>query len=197
MIKMSSPSVVINAHDVPGPKYRMCQTVDADEGVTAAQAVEYILTANQIARNYANKPLQNVIINCHGSDLGMALYIGGQDHDRRGGGIRKNTVGHFARLKPLHLGTFWLVACQASATSDGKELCQRLADTAGVQVVASELDQEVGIVGGYHLYKRKHYDVIDEFEGPVYAFNPSAPPRRINPHTDIFTIRGFEPTDLI
>jgi hypothetical protein len=43
----------------------MWQTVDADEGLTAAGAVGYILAASQIAHDYTKKPLQNVIINCH------------------------------------------------------------------------------------------------------------------------------------
>jgi hypothetical protein len=189
MIMMQHPSLVINSHDVPWPTYKMWRTINAPVGITAAVAVQHIVDANRMALAATGKSLQNIVINCHGANEGGALYIGGEENDRRrGGGIRLSTVIAFSVLKPLNVGTIWLVACQAAIAPLGKQLCQGLATTAGAQVVAADEDQEVGIWGGWRILTSVRDGIIDEFEGTVYSFTVRRAPTMIDPHEAIFTI---------
>ncbi len=190
MIMMQDPSLVINAHDVPWPKYKMWKTIDAPAGMSAAAAAQHIVDTNRIALQYSKSSLRNVIINCHGAEDGGGIYIGGEEHDmRKGAGIRLSTIGAFSVLKSLNIGTLWLVACQAAVAPFGKHLCQELATVSGCQVVASDEDQAVGLWGGWRILTSFRPGIIDEFEGTVYSFTVKRPMKVIDPHEDIFTIK--------
>jgi hypothetical protein len=117
MIMMQQPSISINSHDVPGPHYKMWKTVSASEGITASEVVLTIVSANTAALAARKSPLRNIIINCHGRP--GKLSIGGSGKP----GIEKSNVALFGVLKPLNVGTIWLVACRAALGPDGQSLC--------------------------------------------------------------------------
>lgn len=185
MIMMESPSLAINSHDVPGPNYRMWETVNAAAGLTVAGLIGHIVHAHNLAVELERKGLANVVINCHGLDKGGALYIGGENHPP----LDRSNVGQLAALKGAIPGTLWLVACQAANGPAGKQLCQLMATTIGCQVVAGEDDQDVGIWGSFRIIQGGGRGQIDEYEGTVWAFTVVGGPRRINPHRDILTIK--------
>jgi hypothetical protein len=115
-----------------------------------------------------------------------ALAIGGLGTG--GGKINSTNVGAFATLKPLNIGTIWLVACKMARYDASKTLCKLLATMSGSQVVAADEDQETGVWGTYRLLCGLHGQ-IDEFEGNVYSFTPDGGMRIIDPHGDIYTIK--------
>jgi hypothetical protein len=49
MLMLKSPSLAINSHDVPGPNYRMWETVDAPPGMNATDVVHEIIRVNRLA----------------------------------------------------------------------------------------------------------------------------------------------------
>lgn len=183
MIKMQDPSLAINSHDVPGPNYKMWRTLNSPKGMTAEEAVHFIIRVNRLALEFEGTQVQNVVINCHGLDGGGRLYVGGLGYI----GIDIDTVGSFSLLKGRNLGTIWLVACQAAAGADGKQLCQALATNSGCQVVASDDDQDTGIWGSFRIVTAAD-GLIDEFEGTVFSFAPMGGIRAIDPHEAIYTI---------
>ena len=189
MLMLKSPSLVINSHDVPWPRYRMWETVNASPRMNAEGCVREIIRVNRLALEYERTPLQNVVINCHGADAGGALYIGGEDEQYWPYRINDDSVHAFALLRGRNIGTIWLVACQAAAGYFGKKLCQSIASLSGSQVVAADEDQEVGIWGGLRIIQGGGRGQIDEFEGKIFSFVPiGGPPREIDPHEDIYTI---------
>ena len=185
MLLLQSPSMVINAHDAPWPRYRMWATVNAKPGTTPEDVVNQIIGVNRLALAMAGRRLANVVINCHGADGGGALYVGGEDHPE----VRLNMdrVGVFSRLKPHNIGTLWLVACQAAAGYLGKQLCQATATLGGLQVVAADEDQDTGVWGGWRVATGRS-GLIDEFEGTVWRFTVVGKASPIDPHEAIYTI---------
>jgi hypothetical protein len=188
MLMLQSPSLVINSHDVPWPRYRMWETVDARPGMNTEGAVMEIIRVNRLALEYERSPLRNVVINCHGADDGGALYIGGEDEEYWPSRINDDRVQPFSLLKTRNIGTIWLVACKAAYRYPGKKLCQAIATLSGCLVVAADEDQDVGFWGGFRIIQGGGRGQIDEFEGNVYSFAPNGQMRQIDPHADIYTI---------
>ncbi len=189
MLMLKSPSFVINSHDVPGPNYRMWESMEAPPGMNAGAAALEIVRVNRLALEYKRTQLLNVVINCHGAEGGGALYIGGADSaTERNAKTDISTVNAFSVLKRRNIGTIWLVACQAAKGNSGKQLCQMLATVSGSAVVASDENQMVGAWGSIRIIQGGGRGQIDEFEGKVHAFWPNGTMGEINPHEDIFTI---------
>ncbi len=184
MIMMEQPSISINSHDVPGPSYRMWRTFDVPEETDASGVVRIIQRCHVEAMNSRKSNLRNIIINCHGREGGGRLSIGGQGHV----GIYMDNVGVFSALRPLNVGTIWLVACQAARGPDGQNLCRAIAQNANTIVIAGEDDQELGIWGTYRYYVGKSGQ-IDDYEGVVYAFWPNGRVSRdIDPEDIVYTV---------
>ena len=184
MIKMNAPSLALNSDDVPGPKYIMWQSFDVPRGSEAQWTVQQIINSDVMARAYQNSPLQNVVINCHGDDGSLA--IGGRGTG--GGHINISNVAAFAAPHGRNIGTIWLVACDIAQTRYGRDFCQAMSVYSGSQVVGADVEQDVGVWGGYRLLAGLHGQ-IDEFEGVVYSFTPVGGTRVIDPHADIYTIK--------
>ena len=182
MIMLKSPSLAINSSDVPGPNYRMWETVNAMPGMTTASLLEQIIRVNRLALEFERTQLLNVVINCHGGD--GKLYIGGL----KSAPMDMSNIGVFASLKPRNIGTLWLVACNAARGSAGKQFCQTLATVSGTQVVASDATQDVGIWGSFRIIQGGGRGQIDEYEGTVFSFTLGAGMGAIDPHAAIFTI---------
>ncbi|HMK85953.1 MAG TPA: DUF4347 domain-containing protein [Steroidobacteraceae bacterium] len=180
MIRMIEPSLVINTHDVPGPLYKMWQTVSAAPGANIGMLLQYIDDAQRVSLETFGYRLINIVINSHGGP--GRLYLGGL-HYRA---IDKSDLPMLAPLRGSSSGTIWIVACEIAAGSAGQNFCQTLAMTTGYQVVAGTVEQEVGFSDGYKMLYIKN--TIDEFEGDVFAFYASGSSRQIDPHTDVFTI---------
>ena len=115
MIKMESPSFSFNSVDVPGPKYRMWESMTGTKGFTAAMLTNKIDQVNRLAWEYEGGPLRNIIINSHGLEGGGRISIGGKGEI----GISMYSVGELLPLKNMKLGTIWLVACQAATGAPG------------------------------------------------------------------------------
>ena len=181
MIKMKSPSLAINSYDVPGPNYKMWQTVNASKGMTPVSLLGEILRVNEVALQYKQKPLQNIVINCHGGD--GRLYIGGLDYPP----MDINNIGIFSVLKTGDIGTIWLVACEVLASGFGKRFCQSLAMTSGSEVVAADVNQDVGPWSSLRIYTSWTRGLIDDYEGTVFSFRADGSNGIIDPKEDIFT----------
>jgi hypothetical protein len=185
MIMMEQPSISINSHDVPGPNYKMWRTIVAPESTDATAVVRMIERHNVEAVSAKKSPLRNIIINCHGLEGGGRLSVGGEGHV----GIHQGNVGMFASLRPLNVGTIWLVACQAAAGPNGMSLCRAMAQNAGTIVIAGDEDQELGVWGTYRYYVGLSGQ-IDDYEGTVYAFWPNGSVSRdIDPEDIVFTVK--------
>lgn len=180
MIMLKSPSLAVNSHDVPGPNYRMWETINAPHGMTPVSLVNEIIRVNRLALEYEQSQLLNVVINCHGGS--GRLYIGGDTFVP----LDINTVGIFSLLKSRNIGTLWLVACRAALGGEGRNFCQNLAINSGCQVVASDVNQSVGSWGSIRIVSGGRGQ-IDEYEGTVFSFTPVGGVSVINPHNDIFT----------
>lgn len=183
MIKMKSPSLVINSHDAPFPKYKMWETINADEGMNVTMLVNEIIRVYRVTLEDEDSGLSNIIINCHGS--GGVLSIGGKG--RYNDALTIQNVPYFSLLKKRRIGTIWLVACEAAKGSWGKELCLALAFHTSSLVVASDESQDTGLWGGYRVFTAPLTHHIDEFEGTVFGFYPSGSVSVIDPH-DVQTI---------
>jgi hypothetical protein len=182
MIMMQSPSLAINSCDVPGPNYRMWETVNAQKGMTPMMLLNEIVRVNRLALEYKQTQLLNVIVNCHGGS--GRLYIGGGNSSP----LDINSVGVLSPLKGRNIGTIWLVACKAAEGVTGKHFCQTLASVTGSQVVASDKSQEVEWWGAVRIVQGGGRGQIDEYEGKVFSFTPIGQIGEIDPHNDIFTI---------
>jgi len=185
MLLLKRPNLVVNSHDVPGPKYTMWATVNAVRGMTASDLVNEIVRANRAALEQEETHLLNVVINCHGLE-GGGLAIGGKG---TGVVVDSSNVGSFSVLKKRNVGTIWLVACGAAEGADGKRFCQLLATSSGCEVVAADVDQYVEAWGAWRLaVVPGSRNQIDEFEGTVFSFRANGTSGEIDPHEDIDTI---------
>jgi hypothetical protein len=112
---------------------------------TPAHLAGEIAAAEKAAREtFGKKGLQNVILNCHGYPGG--LWIGGIvsiDDNPHARHVGKEDLAIFSILKPLNLGTIWIVSCDVAKGEVGQSFCQTLAKIAGTQVIASDEDQVV------------------------------------------------------
>ena len=103
-------------------------------------------------------------------------------------------LGVFGVLKPLNVGTIWIVSCDVAEGPKGQHFCQTLARVAGTQVIASDESQEItglefaGLVLVMWMQGIDGY--IDDFEGTVYSFTPTAVMRKgIDPERDVWTTK--------
>jgi len=184
MILMQEPTFVFNSVDVPGPTYRMWHTKDGDKGTTVDDLASEIEEATRRAWEQKQTNLRNIVINSHG--LPGSIYIGGDGQPS----LNSSNVSQFSFLRNSRglTGTIWIVACWAASGSSGKSLCSSLAQISGYQVVAADVEQEVGFRDGYRLVTRMQHQ-IDDYEGTVYGFYAGGGWREIDPHEDIYTIR--------
>ena len=133
--------------------------------------------------------LRNIILNCHGFSAG--LHIGGVAHsdDAPGGpkklGMYASDLAVFHGLKPLNIGTIWLVSCNIAR---GQNFCRTLANVTGTQVVASDGPQELTTWQAIKLVAAMRFN-IDDYEGSVFAFTPDGAMRKIDPEKDIWTVQ--------
>jgi hypothetical protein len=183
MIMMEQPSLCVSAHDTVGPDYKMWMNITVPEGTSPATVAHQIAAANFAALATAKSPLRNIIFNTHGR-VGK-ISIGGKGQT----GIDSTTVGAFGILRPLNVGTIWVVSCHAAEGSEGQALCQTLARVAGTQVIAAEGSQEVGTYATYRLWFGLDGQ-IDDFEGTVYSFTPMGHVSKgIDPEEVVWTIK--------
>jgi hypothetical protein len=182
MIRMIKPALVINTYDVPGPLYKMWQTVSAPLGANVTSLVSYIDEGHRVSLETFGYKLINIVINSHGGP--GSLLLGGRSQKA----ITKGDLQALAPLKGHTGGTIWIVACEIAAGTEGQNFCQALAMTTGYQVVAGTVDQYVDRWDGYKMWHIAN--AIDEFEGDVYAFYASGSFRKIDPHEDVLTIYG-------
>jgi hypothetical protein len=178
MIKLEQPSLAINTFDVPGPNYRMDQTVKLNKYASAIVLVSEISSA---LRRNAQSDLKNVVINCHGSPgylyigeikVKVSNYLGKLDKERDVEGIGIEHVGLFTCVKG-RIGTIWIAGCQVAGVSgvsnrSGNNFCPQLAMAAGCNVVAANVSQYVN--PGYYL-RLLPKNCIDNYEGTAYRWD--------------------------
>jgi hypothetical protein len=111
-------------------------------------------------------PLRNIVLNVHGFAGG--LRIGGLTHTA----TLKDDLGAFGLLRPMNVGTIWIVSCSVAKDTTGKAFCQTLARTAGTVVIASDTSQRITTMQGVGLALGGPWN-IDDFEGNVFAFYPN------------------------
>lgn len=153
MIRLEKYSLALNAVKVPGPDYRMDETVKMTATTTVYDVINYILSA---VSNTSELKLENVVINCHGSP--GVIYLGEKTY------IRLQDVGLFNMVKG-YIGTLWITGCQVGS---GQNFCSRLAVTTNCNVVAADVLQYIN--PGYYL-RLFPQNCIDEFEGTAYQWD--------------------------
>lgn len=153
MIRLDKYSLALNAVKVPGPDYRMDETVKMTPTTTAHDVISHILTA---VSNTSDLKLKNVVINCHGSP--GVVHLGEKTY------IRLSDVGLFNLVKG-YIETLWITGCQVGS---GSNFCSQLAVTAQCSVVAADVLQYIN--PGYYL-RLFPQNCIDEFEGTAYKWD--------------------------
>ena len=153
MIRLEKYSLALNAVKVPGPNYRMDETVKMTETATAFDVINHILTA---VSNTDNLKINNVVIYCHGSP--GCIHLGEKSY------IRMEHVGLFNMVKS-YIGTIWITGCQVGS---GANFCSQLAMTTNCSVVAADVLQYIN--PGYYL-RLFPQNCIDEFEGTAYKWD--------------------------
>ena len=161
--------------------------------MTPNQLVGEIVAANSAAVQTFGKTrgLQNIILNCHGYPGG--LWIGGiadPTDNPHSHSLQKEDLTTFGVLKPLNVGTIWIVSCDIAGGEKGQNFCQTLANVAGTQVIVSDESQEVTNWQGVQLALVWMYNNIDDYEGTVYSFTPAGGMRKgIDPERDVWTVK--------
>lgn len=171
MIKLEQQSLVLNAHKVPGPDYRMDQTVKLSEKATATDVINQI----QSTLGKISEPqIRNLVINTHGSNGVIHLSyekieINGKKKTILHGFIGIQHLAAFSQFKSK-IGTIWLTGCQiaGAATGSSETFCKQFAITVGGNVVAADVYQYVN--PGYYL-RLFPKNCIDEFEGTAYKWD--------------------------
>lgn len=173
MIEIPSPSMAMNSHDVPKPKYYMDNTYFPKKEDSPIAMLSWVAVVLKAFKDERPKDWITLVINCHGvskkhsdgkSYGGYGLSIGT--------GIKTATdVEAFALIEP-YVDRIYLVACRAAMIAnpgdawngDGNLFCGAIAKKARAQVVASTARQSgfPYIPAGY----------IDDFEGTVYTYGP-------------------------
>jgi len=153
MIRLEKYSLALNAVKVPGPDYRMDETVKMTKTATVYDVLSHILTS---VSNTSALKLDNVVINCHGSP--GVIHLGEKSY------IRMEHVGLFNMVKS-YIGTLWITGCQVGS---GANFCSQLAITANCSVVAADVLQYIN--PGYYL-RLFPQNCIDEFEGTAYKWD--------------------------
>jgi len=153
MIRLEKYSLALNAVKVPGPDYRMDETVKMTNSTTVYDVINYILTA---VSNTPALKIENVVINCHGSP--GVVHLGDKTY------IRLHDVGLFNMVKS-YIGTIWITGCQVGS---GSNFCSQLAITTQCSVVAADVLQFIN--PGYYM-RLFPKNCIDEFEGTAYKWN--------------------------
>jgi hypothetical protein len=165
MIQLDKYSLALNAVKVPGPDYRMDETVKMSKTTTAHDVISHILTA---VGNTSDLQIKNLVINCHGSP--GVIYLGETECIKDGKTVKKPTyigiqhVGLFNLVKG-YIGTIWITGCQVGS---GANFCSQLAVTARCSVVAADVLQYIN--PGYYL-RLFPKNCIDEFEGTAYKWD--------------------------
>lgn len=171
MIKMEQQSLALNATKIPGPDYRMDQTIKMPKNTIPTDVVNFIQAA---LNNISDPTLKNIVINSHGSP--GIIYLGEQETVDSKGQTKTVTtfigiqhLGLFAQFKNK-IGTIWLTGCQTagSATGSSEVFCKTLATTIGCNVVAANVLQYIN--PGYYL-RLFPKNCIDEFEGTAYKWD--------------------------
>lgn len=153
MITLEKQALAINAAKVPGPDYRMDQSVKLSKTATAFDVINIIGSA---IANVAEAGLANVVINTHGSP--------GVAHLGKGTYLRLQDVGLFASVKGK-IGTIWFTGCQIGS---GSQFCSQLAVTVGCNVVAADVYQYVNPGFYLRLFPK---NCIDNYEGVAYKWD--------------------------
>lgn len=172
----------------------MWRTVEGEEGMTAARLAGEIAAAHKAALQTFRTGLENIVINCHGFRGG--LHFGGLSSPdiRHGNTQLRGDLAVLGILKPLNIGTIWIVSCDVAGGELGQRFCQTLASTAGTQVIASDTGQIVTNSQGLALAAMWFHDYIDDFEGTVYSFTPVGVMRKgIDPEKDVSTVGSNYP----
>lgn len=157
MIKLKQPSLALHSCDVPGYKYQMWTTWKMPKAATVKDVIYWILYARDQTPELI---LNNVVINCHGSD--GKLYVGGDKQPT----INNYNVSEFSKLKGKDIGTIWLVACEVANSGVGKYFCQQMAQLAGCTVVAADAKQYVEV-------STCPWGCVDNYEGHTYNWDGS------------------------
>ena len=170
MIRLEKQALTLNAAKVPGPGYRMDQTVKLTKTATPEDVVNHI----QTALNSISEPiLKNLVVNSHGGP-GM-IYVGEKEvivdckKKTENIFIGIEHIGLFTQFKNK-IDTIWLTGCQTAGSGIYRSgtFCSQLARTISCNVVAADVLQYIN--PGYYL-KLFPKNCIDEFEGTAYKWD--------------------------
>jgi hypothetical protein len=176
MIKVPSPAMALNSHDVPGALYRLDNTwkVAKDESVQKICGWVAVVAADFKSRMPDKR--FTVVFNSHGyctvpSQGGYGIAIGT--------GIRRSDIPVFEAFRP-HVDEVWFIACRAAHISnaggdgDGNVLMSGIAKAAQAKVKASTAPQvgDLWLPSGY----------IDDWEGTVLTYGPEGNVANVDYH---------------
>jgi hypothetical protein len=183
MIDIPQPAMAWNAVDVPGPDYKMWNTMQVDKSLTPQHVIE---STASVARGAPDGKLKALVINCHGFYADIGCNADGTSCKKGGGfglsigkgGILRKDVQLFGILNPKDgtplIDDIYIVACGiaqisipgTSGDGDGNLFCCAIAKASGANVYASTAKQSTG------WWLSIPYGKIDGFEGKVYMWKP-------------------------
>jgi hypothetical protein len=176
MIKISQPSMVLNAPDAPG-RFAMWSTRDV---APSTPPDVFMRMVRQVAMGAPGGSLHCLVINCHGKYKGLSggPQVGGYGL-RLGTGLFRRNVQVWNLLKrvdgsPL-VANIMIVACGTARVSpqdyrrdgDGSAFCGEIAQQSGATVTAGSTIQLNPVGQQTPFY-------ISDWEGLVQQFEPTA-----------------------
>jgi hypothetical protein len=170
MIRLEKQALAINAADVPGPDYRMDQSVKLSK---AAIPVDVSNCISSALANISEGKLENLVINTHGSPgvIHLSSYevldFDSNNEPQKAKIAQYIGIHNIFIFNPFKgkIGTIWLTGCQIGS---GEAFCSKLAMTAGCDVVAANVYQYVNT----GLYMRLFpHNCIDDYEGVAYRWD--------------------------
>jgi hypothetical protein len=137
--------------------------------VPASEHVDHMMDwIATVAKRATGGKLATLIFNSHGHPGGVSM----------GMGIGMMETSKFVKLKGL-VTEIWIIACTVaqadnpytSRMSNGEEFCRQIAENAQAYVTAAVKNQSTGTTS-------IPYGYVDEWEGPVYTWDPKGQPSR-------------------
>src|SRR4051812_40447523 len=115
MFKIPQPAMALNAHDVPGARYKMWNTWTVPSSDNAKHILDW---TGCVAHSAPGGYLPSVVLNCHGfygAQSGTGTTVGGFGL-KMGTGIRRADTALFAALAPC-VSCIWITACGTARIS--------------------------------------------------------------------------------
>lgn len=171
MIKIPSPCMIMNAHNVPRPWYQHTNTWNVGKDVTAQGLLGWAAKVLKGFKSDFPNQRATLVMNCHGFYRGESGGYG----LGMGRGVRAADIVQFDQIAP-YVDDIIIVACGAAAGGDGISCDARVFELGKVaktaQATVTGATSEQWWEGNYSAgFLPVGY--IDEWEGKVLKYGPN------------------------